>query len=494
MRNWTMRDSGLYTPSGAYGPNTGLAHLATSGFGAYVGSEHIPGGISFPKEGDYAKGLIDAVSETAPAALKAFDHGGEFNPPFMGEVATLKATLEATTGIKLSQLYGLAQNVAALTQATDPVTIGAAVSNLMQGVLDVVVSGLKAAGAAADAVATVPILGSLVGMIASGVLDVIASQARVQQAGKDCQGRVERDREAFCKKLLSDAQPQKTDADGVQPADLFRPVMYAMQKGGHLPLTAVSLYVALCGGETQGAFGLFSRAEWRKLLDGYHKQTGRKYIGVPIETQRRMWALCKGIMSATQDPRIGTLFAPGDNGKALMPILQDITRNLWLVGNGLKPRRGEYGIDESFLNLLSSTIANKYYKYIECPDLIAGESGAGAMPAGGESCLPFVNLANPFIGAIRDFELQLKKVGLLNPDLSWNTKPAEKRYLDRGPPLGVLVIKGSTAKELEATAEAARAAAEGGRAASHKAATWTTAVVLGGGSLMLARRAAKKRR
>jgi len=506
---WTMRDSGLYVP-GAYGPNTGMHTAAQSlhglgEFGGYFGSEYLPSGINFPREKDYAKGLIDAVSENASSAMRSFDGGGEFNPPFMDQVASLKATLEATTGISLSQLHGLARNVMNLVGATNPVAIGSAVSSLILGTLDIVVSGLKAAGVALEAIKIVPILGQIIGMVAGVVVDILESQANYKIHAQNCQKRVEEDRKAFCSKAMSDSNPQKTDVDGVQPGDMFRPVMYAMQKSGPLPLTPVSLYVALCGGETQGAFKLFDRNSWRRALDAYHKKTGRRHIGVPQQTQRRMWSLIKGIMSASQNPTIGIVFAPGDNGKALMPLLQDITRNLWLVGNGLSPQRGEYGVDQNFLQWLEGYIGAQYYKYIECPDLSEGEMAAGAMPAGGMSCTPFMQLWKPFVGAIKDFELGLVKHNVLNADMSWNTGGVgNKKMILFGKgltPTGRLTIDGSAAEQLLDTASLSRAAAvasekkkKAKRDYGRKAAGWTTAVIVGGGGFMLARKAAKKRR
>lgn len=469
-----------------------------NGFGStdvatVVGTEVVPGNISFPSDADYTASLIDAVDAVSDVATVSFDRGGEFDPPFMNQIGVLKATIESTTGVPFSHLARLATDVFQLTQATNPSEVVAAVSNLMGDSLQTIVVALEAAGVASEAIDAIPIIGQIVGVIMGGILQALEFEAARKQAKIDCRARAFNDARALCSKEVAAARVQATSVEGVQPGDMFRPILYAMQRKDRLPIAPASMYVALCGGETQGAFHAFSRQSWAAFVDDYRKRTGKHHIGIPVNTQRRMWKLCKGIMGSARDPRIGVLTETGDNGRSLMPLLQDIVWNLYRVGTGMAPKRGVFGIDKPFLQAVSAHVTGAYEQHTRCSDL-------PSLPSARVDCSKIVDLSSSLDGSIKQFELGLKHLKLLQPDGSWSATPPreiiEQSIATKPPSKGLLILTGRAANTLSETALAAEEAAKETqkRVDDRKAAMWTTAVVLGGGSFMLARRAAKRRR
>ncbi len=432
--------------------------------GKVIGGEYVPDkGVSWPKAPDNAAGIIQAVGSVADYANTSFDQGGAVNPPAMVQIAALQATLESTTGVSLSQLVSMAQSISALANATNTVQTVAAVTQLVNGALDIVVSVAGAAGAAASATAVVPVLGQLIGVITDVMVFFLKEAERYRQAVVNCQTDAEVKARAMCQRLLTQARPLPTEGQQPQPSDFFRPVFYAIKERKPLPLTAASLYVMLCGGETQGEVVGLDRARWRQVVDEYKKKSGNNRIGVPTAMQRKMWSLIKGIMSGVNYPQLG---APvrGDNGRALMPILQDLSFNLYRVGAPgpyQLPSRGQgFGIDDGFMSVLSREVARQHYFSQTCPYEESPGLARGAQPEGAASCRQFVDLGPSFIQGLRGYQNALQSSGLLRNDGTWNLITFKRVLTPAAKKKAILLLRGGALKRLTVTSHNARTAAK----------------------------------
>ncbi|MEE8384517.1 MAG: hypothetical protein V3S01_01185, partial [Dehalococcoidia bacterium] len=318
-------------------------------------------GFTYPHPDSRAQALIQGLGELEPAlTAKGGSANDILSPPMRvfssGIVAGVRS---AAGGLPLGELVNLASSIHSLTAATSTKDIGNSVLGLLDATVTVVTTSLKAAGAAASIVAVIPLVGQLIGAVASGIIHLLGAADRYKKKGKDCQKLVSDEWNAHCQKLASEAVSRATTAAGVSPSDLFRPVAVAWQKGDdRLPLTSASIYVALCGRETQG----FSTINIDQLNDRYKVQ------GIDQLTQRRMWALIKSIMAGVEKPTwfdpVGA--APSDQGRATMPILQDIIRK--------KFDDGAFGDTDAahraYVDALSAAITQQYSYSRYCPELI----------------------------------------------------------------------------------------------------------------------------
>jgi hypothetical protein len=177
-----------------------------------------------------------------------------------------------------------------------------------------------------------------------------------------------------------------------------------------MPLTAASMYVALCGDEAFGPMSSNGGTPWDEMMAVYYRENpGDKHIRIHRSTQRRMWALIRGIMTATTNPLLGA--GPPfsvDGGQALMPPLQEIMRRLYEKSK-LSTREGRGGflyeaVNDRFLKWVSDRIGDAWYRYIRCADLTEGDIAAGAMPAAGSNCGLYVDLVGPFKSGLAAYE------------------------------------------------------------------------------------------
>lgn len=450
------------------------------------GGEYIPAGIRWPDQADYTKGLIDGVGALTDATDLSYDEGGLLSPPIMAHVAALRATVEATTGLSLAQLTSLANDIRQLSSATNPAQVALAVTQLIGDVLEVVTSVSKATGIATGILKVAPIIGQIISMITpvmEFVVDILESQERIRQAGEVCQQRVMQEQNATCQQLVTQATPNDTEEGGVSPADMFRPVMVAMQTHQPLPITTASLFVALCGGETQGAFSLFTRQSWLKFVD----QHGKGVLGIPQLTQRRMWTLIKAIMASTREPSYSSLFAPGDSGRSLFPALLDIVWNMALSGARVKPLRAGAAIDDAFVGKISRAITSQYETAHSCKDLVEGERAAGPTPFGASSCADFIDLLPPYQKLLQAYKAHLESSGMLRSNWTWRVGGERIAAASSGrAPQAMLVLGPNTVAQLNQTAQAIDRARDAGK----KTSPWLIAgaMAAAGGGYYLGRR------
>ena len=392
--------------------------------------EEVPAGFQFPSEGAYATTMVRAVASLSADSIAGGDYQTHLlTPPVAAQVRALSATLEHASGLSLGQLAGAASSVAALASATSPAEIVRAVSGLVMGTLSMAASVLRTAGVSIN---TVPVLGQLIGALTLFISEVLASQARYKSYGDECQQRAVTNRDRFCAQLVASSMPKPTgepaalNPSGLEPSDLFRPLAYQWLSGGrNYPANLSSIYLGTCGGEA-GRLSLWTPERYRAVCKGLSvppiKQT----------TQRKMWALVRALMSGARDPRPfgADVLVKSDGGRALLPILQDLINGE--RQRGTLPRR--------MLQAMSDRALEWTDYYIRCPELPAGEIGAGAMPTGGASCRgERIDLVGPFIAGLDQFDRAMRRAFLRGG--VWTHEPAvDPRLVLAAKFRGVLVI------------------------------------------------------
>jgi len=360
----------------------------------------------WPKPPEYVAYLARAIDSVTPL-IGTTD--SLLSPPVQAHVAALGATFEAESGMPLGELATVARDIMALANATNTADVANAVSELVSTGVSVVTSVAESAEFASAAFEVVPVLGQFVAdvvkFIAFGILAREQYEKAQAQAAFECQNRFDRAYNAFCPQAVSWAQPRPTGPDGgVTPADLFRPLAYAVsgwERAKHPPviythyrteqtdawrppLNISSVYAALCGYEA-GRFPLEWRKRWSKLKDSKIDQA----------TQSKMWRLIRAICASVGKP--GIQEKPtwvGDSGRAALTILQEMVRNLYLKGR----------ITDATIADASSAITALRSEIANCDDLaISG----GSTPFGGASCSNRVDLATPFLTSIEQFQGRL---------------------------------------------------------------------------------------
>lgn len=439
-----------------------------SGFGL---EPDILEGMVFPSSGEYARSLIKGLKSIEPLVVaKVGDVANDlFTPPMRTFAAGIIASVRTGAGgLPLGELAGLASSVAALAQATNPVAIAGAVASLLNVAVDIAVAGLKAAGAASEVIQVVPVIGTFIGLVADFIIEILGAAEKAKAAGAECSRWVSQIASERCNQYTSDGVVRSTSAAGVTPADMFRPVAYAWQKGDSiLPLTSASMYVALCGRETQG----FVPLSLATYMDNIVKE--RKVPGFDQQTKRRMWALIKGIMGAVKEPGLGkegVATAQTDQGRSCFPMLQDIVVRQF--------RRGVWGDEKTdmaqLLKNMSGGIASQdaYQFSAHCngeghryglpvPDFEGGiGSGAHAAVQGYASCEGVgVSLKSSFIVGLDQYSNYLTEYFTDPVTGDWVITP------NVPPKLGLvtarLTMSASVSDELAAGVDAANAAASG---------------------------------
>jgi hypothetical protein len=223
-------------------------------------------------------------------------------------------------GIKIAELvWGIADRVVGVTTAIE--NVATTVSN-----------------AIADIGESIPILGAAIQIVTGiwGIVQSIQRQEAAQTAEAARRAKVE---------CINDCKA-RFDAGGEQgtgpgnrhtPSDLFRKIAIqgpAGVVGRAMPYNIGSMYVLLCAPETQG-YGL-GRDEYDRLRQtwGRSNRYGRFVHDISQGTKRKMWALIKGVMGAIEKPGIAHITGEitSDNGRSIMPTLQEILRREYLNG------------------------------------------------------------------------------------------------------------------------------------------------------------------
>jgi hypothetical protein len=235
----------------------------------------------FPDQADFGVGTVKALAPLEDAFLteqvmsKFQETKGQMiqmaSPPVISAVGGLKAAFESATD---TDVKDLAKGFKKL-----PInwgTLGSMVVNLANGQTEVAqqqaMEFAKGAlkGVAKEAFKNIPILGTLAGFAVDAIFGAFqlatfdGAKLHAQYMDEAAAELTERCRLAYEQSsyIKSGFDPSTGRRVGT-PSDLFRPVRYAYEAGsGVLPISSASIYVLLCGGESQG-FG-FSRKEWEQ--------------------------------------------------------------------------------------------------------------------------------------------------------------------------------------------------------------------------------------
>ena len=401
--------------------------------------EPAPKGFKFPQSSEYVAGLINATKSVQPLVRTS---GGSpddiLTAPIKAQVVALSATLEGSTGLTLSNLSNLATSIYSLATSTNTVDTMHAVSDLLNGALEIATAVMQAAGAAADMVNAVPVIGQIASLLMDFMIGVVEAEYQTFLGKIQCQKDVDEFANEWCRGLIDDARPVPTGRENTTtPADLFRPVAYANWKGDQLlPLTTASVYVELCGREAKG---LASKSYETHLA--YLRKKNKK-LGIPPQTQRRMWSLIEGIFAAVEPP-LRERPTGADGGRALFPVLQDMVRGEYHAGR----------LNDELIERVSNDISARHRISLNCPQYAAG---GGAMPAGAATCAPRVNLAASFGESLRRFENKLF-------DEFWDFSKGEWGIAAKtkivAPPKGLLFIQANVASALLVDAARIKSAA-----------------------------------
>ena len=210
--------------------------------------------------------------------------------------------------------------------------------------------GSAALNIAKEAFKTVPILGTFA-VILGGIFDAVMGQQAATYANlaKKADADLENWKRKTCY-LAKELDVRHFKVEGKYygaPSNLFLYNAYDAYKREagtrFLPPTMGSIYVILCGGETQG-YG-FTRPQYAEFLK-YHKGT-RSIPGIAPPVQRKMWRLIQSIMGQVVPPESSVALISPDAGRSLVPVLNNIVLQQLLAGN----------IDKVFVRALSHTLA-----------------------------------------------------------------------------------------------------------------------------------------
>lgn len=388
-----------------------------------------PGGFSFANEERYTR-------ETSRALYDVYREGPEgmveiLNPPMVASTSAL------VRGIESAAKMGIDALVTAILPEGTPGIVATFVTNLINAAVDLALEAVGTAGdIVADALGIVPIVGEIIGAIVGWIIDLFVGGTDPAVVEACYEQKIANKLNAYCPAMVDAVKPVATSAAGVTPADMFRTVAYAAHTGGLLPLTGASIYVLLCGGESQGV-GL-TREQYDSLLAQARMSPGGERLGLPKHVQRKMWALIQGIMSSVQDPRLGApMTRIGDQGRALMPVLQDM-----LLKHYANNREGPGVWNRTLVDVLANWLGSQYTRYARCCQQEWNEAVPTCV-GGTETCASRVarGVGDSFVQSVKSWENVLAEQFWDASTSSWKITPNDpsvRRALSRMPKAGVL--------------------------------------------------------
>lgn len=340
------------------------------GFGGYdlesLGSMAFPGAVEYSKatvsvlnkigfDSDFARtmlsppmqsqlnGLIVAIESTANALIKdvsaALESGGKSllaeGKKLLAEGKGVLTDFKTATGIDAVKLAGSLANMLQSIVAGD-------VKGIVRKGVDIAVDvGMQLlTKLAPQLLDMIPVIGALISGVVQGIFALIdafkgPSAEEIKAATEEAEGELTRRLQQECPKISQEYSPRSTGMGGATAADLFRDVYIAATIGDFLPPTTASIYVLLCGGESQGVGP--TRNEYNLWLNKVRKLKGGSKIGIEPSIQRTMWELIKAIMSSTKSPVLREeLDTHGDQGRSAMALLQEIIRKEYFAGTWTK--------------------------------------------------------------------------------------------------------------------------------------------------------------
>ena len=393
-------------------------------------------------------GVEQAIGTTINDIGKALNSG----------LAGLKAMIPPQVLAKLGDIAQVAGKIANFVGALVSGNVRVAFQegvNLASSVISLVASCLG----------TVPVIGAMV-QAALPILNIIGMLLPPSNKEVEAQRRAAQDRlqSRLTKNCADEARRwseiASTSSTGPTPADHFRSVYIAAQLGRPLPPTVASMFVLLCGSESQGVG--FTRNEYNSIIGSAQTVYGKQWRGISPEVQRRMWALCKSIMFSVEDPSLSKdITFVGDGGVTAFAMLQDIVRNQYRASNW----------DPKWLGLLSSYLGSRYTDWESVEGLGIGKSESYFDTCASSAVIDGVTvnkmrLDDSFLQVQRSWQNQLrdnfcdrtKQVPKGSKDQCVYRAVASQDQIDRSKrpssaPGGVLVIDGDTAAKFGAVAQ-----------------------------------------
>lgn len=330
------------------------------GLGAAGGSiPSAPAGFQYPTQETFVAGLTGALGD--------IDEGwaaDNLSKPVAAAVPVVKTAVSAAGNADFAAIASAARS--GKLGASEIAAISSALSALVQGALTIaqqLADTSKAAQSVANAADAIPVIGGIIQWVVDLALGIAGSSALTGQAENAAENELHQQLADMCGDWAAADQPYGPGS-ALTPADIFRKVGFRYQTwvtGGRgraprLPLNASSMYVMLCGGETQG-FGL-DRQRYDQLVAKARARNPKVKGGIPREVQRKMWGLIKGIMANVEPPIAGP--PVGDQGRMLMAVLQDVSREYYLrATKGPGP-----GWDDYLARLLSDEITRDYHQSV----------------------------------------------------------------------------------------------------------------------------------
>lgn len=374
------------------------------------------------------------------AALSSLSGPGEYvvddlAPPVQTSYHALVAAVQLASGLDIGSIVSGAVTPAVALRTQEG--IGGLVASGAQFVVEAGSQALaeELAEGVQDASEVVPVLGKLVSIAIGVVADVFKSYAH---ATERCSLIMQLKADDYCRDLASTFRVAATTHGDPTPADHFRQVAFSYQAGDRLPPIPASMYVAMCGGETDG-FGFASDAQYRSWLSREMSPIGEPGEAAnpgiePVDVRRRMWKLIQGIMAAAEPTGRGVPPTGRDQGRSLMPILQEIVRQQSLRGR----------LPVRYLNALSKFITHKYDTSYTCePEHGSNYSLTANCSEGG----PRIDLVPTINGWIDQWDAQLYDSFWDAKENRWRVTPIQL-FLRQSEGWGVFVVDEARAKQL----------------------------------------------
>lgn len=294
--------------------------------------------------------------------LSQIDDGfarANMSKPVAASVPVFRAVVSSAAGMDFNGLVAAIQGNQ--TSAQTIATIANAIGGTLEGTLaiaEAIGKGEQVSQTIQDASDAIPVISGIATAIVGLVVEVVKGFGLRDEVTDQYAKQIYQDTVPYCNQQLQIVKPTATLGGQLSPADMFRNVAYTahlrQQGQGHvqLPLDVASMYVMLCGGESQG-LGM-SREEWRSIIADARHRNPAVGNGIPVHVQRTMFRLIKGILAMSQPPLTD---APSiDSGRSLMPLLQDVAREYYL-----KVQRGEGpGWDDYVARRCSDWLASQY--------------------------------------------------------------------------------------------------------------------------------------
>lgn len=297
-----------------------------------------PKGFKAPTINDYGAKLAQATKGMVADSGWMGSAGG-LTPPLIQQVAGIKSTLEAAANEQLGGL--LSANSAGMGKA-----MHAAITLARGDVAATVKAVFDAIGSFTTALDSVPMVGQMVGFLVNRIAMLATMGAEARKAELEACKLLHDELRVGCKARVQHFMPFPATGGQPSPADLFRHVLFAYQGGMRLPLDLGSIYVLMCGGETQG-FG-FSRDQYNSWLNAARKSslmvntkksdqnhsmflTHPSQIGIPKHVQRQLWAYIKATMYSVGPTMLGKIVV-SDEGELSFPVVNDILYEQYLQG------------------------------------------------------------------------------------------------------------------------------------------------------------------